>query len=279
MARLPCISFNTLPPLIEPEQLFLTNSLWMAWKVRWESHHMITAYVHMVHVSQGDTTSIISRFITGSTIWALASISYLGLGMMKAKGNYKKKRPQFYSFGTGEASLNLSTTCKDVNLEEYESISHLMRPFIVYGVIICTFTPPPQKLPLAFAIITYVNTLHKHLRTHTWDSVRKFHIVFHQSRISQGVYEPSGCSTPNHGLETAQLFKRMPADNARPMKRAHTAGRGCSSDEIWNNYNKDTCTYPTHRYTHACTICEGPHPATQCSPKQGAPLTQRISWG
>ena len=79
---------------------------------------------------------------------------------------YKKKRPQFYSFGTGEASLNLSTTCKDVDLEEYEPISHLMRAFMVYSVIICTFAPPSQKLPLAFAIMTYAHTLYEHLHTH-----------------------------------------------------------------------------------------------------------------
>ena len=137
---------------------------------------------------------------------------------LEASFTNKKKHPQFYSFVTGEASLNLSTTCKDVDLEEYESISHLMHPFMVYGVIICTFAPPPQKLPLAFAIMTYVHTLYKHLRIHTWDSVRNFHIVFHQKRISQGVYKPSGWRTPDHGLETAQLFKRMPADNACPTK-------------------------------------------------------------
>jgi hypothetical protein len=100
---------------------------------------------------------------------------------------YKKKRPQFYSFGTGEASLNIPTTCKDVDLEEYESISHLMRAFMVYSVIICTFAPPSQKLPLTFAIMTYAHTLYEHLRTHKWDSVRKFHIVFHQKRISRRV--------------------------------------------------------------------------------------------
>jgi hypothetical protein len=203
---------------------------------------------------------------------------------LEASLTYKMKCQQFYSFGTGEASLNLSTTCEDVDLKEYESISHLMHPFVVYGVIICTFAPPPQKLQFAIAMMTYVHTLYEHLGTHTWDSVRIFHIVFHQRRIRRGVYKPSGWSTPDNGLETAQLFKSMPADNARPMKQPHTAGAAydpancsSSSDEICNNYNKDTCTYPTCRYTHACVICEGPHPATQCSQKQGTPLSQRIS--
>jgi hypothetical protein len=135
---------------------------------------------------------------------------------LEASFTYKKKHPQFYSFGTGEASLNLSTTCKDVDLEEYELISHLICPFMVFGVIICTFAPLPQELPLAFAIMTYVHTLYEHLRTHTWESVCEFHIVLYQKRISRGVYEPSGWSTSDHHLETAQLFTRMPADNARP---------------------------------------------------------------
>jgi len=137
---------------------------------------------------------------------------------LEASFTYKKTRPQSYSFGTGESSLNISTTWKDVDLEEYESICHLMRPFMVYGVIISTFAPPPQKLPLTFALMTYIHKLYEHLRTHTWDSPSKFHIGFHQKRISRGVYEPSGWSKPDHGLDTAQLFKHMPSDNAHPMK-------------------------------------------------------------
>ena len=102
---------------------------------------------------------------------------------IKASFTYKKKCPQYYSFGTGKASHNLCTSCKDVDLEEYESIFHLMHPFMVYGIIICTIALPPQKLPLTFAIMTCIHTLYEHLRTHTWDSLRKFHIVFHQQRI------------------------------------------------------------------------------------------------
>jgi hypothetical protein len=93
--------------------------------------------------------------------------------LIKLKGlfTYKKKLPQFSLFGTGEANLNLSTTSNDVNLEEHESISHLMCPFMVYTVMLWTYAPPPQKLPLVLAIMTYVHTLYKHLRTHSWNSV------------------------------------------------------------------------------------------------------------
>jgi len=203
---------------------------------------------------------------------------------LEASFPYRIKRPQFNTFRSGESSLDLSTNCKDVDLEQYESISHLMHPCMVYGVLICTFAAPPLKLPLAFASMTSVHTLYKHLRTHSWDTVRKFHIVFHQQRISRGIYKPSSWSSPDQDLETAQIFKPMPADNAHPTKRAHTVGAphrqaNCSSasNEMSNNYNQYTRTYLACRCTNACTICEGPHPATQCGQTQGAPLSQRIS--
>jgi len=137
---------------------------------------------------------------------------------LEAWFTYKKKWLKFTSFGMGEASLSLWTTGKDVDLEEYESISHLMCPFMVYGVILCTFAMSPEKLPLAFAIMTNVHTLYENLSTHSWDSVHKVRIVFHQIRLSRGLNEPSGWSTPDNGLEKAQLFKPMPPGNAHPTK-------------------------------------------------------------
>jgi hypothetical protein len=111
--------------------------------------------------------------------------------------------------------------------------------------------------------MTYVQTLYEHLLTNTWDRLRKFHLVFHQMSISRDGYEPSDCNTPDHGLETTELFNRQPTGNARRTNRAHTAGaahspanRSSASGEIFNNFNKDTYTYPTCRYTEACAICE-----------------------
>ncbi|KAF8538318.1 hypothetical protein BDD12DRAFT_885480 [Trichophaea hybrida] len=210
---------------------------------------------------------------------------------LEASFTYKKKRPQFYSFGAGDTSLNIATTSKDVELKEYESISHLMRPFPVYMAMIVTFAPPPQKLPLAFALMSYQHTLCDLLRTHTWDSLRKFHVVFHQRRICLGVYEPVGWSTRDHGLETAQLFKRNATDSReRLVERQHTSSppRGptanrlntSSGDEICNNFNKETCNFQACRYPHVCTTCEGIHPVTKCTQKrktEATPLSQRIS--
>ena len=39
-ARYPVISSHSLPTLLEPEPLFLPNSLWMPWKVQCESCHI-----------------------------------------------------------------------------------------------------------------------------------------------------------------------------------------------------------------------------------------------
>jgi hypothetical protein len=50
---------------------------------------------------------------------------------IEASFTLKQKLPQLYSFGREEASLNLCTTFKEVNLQEYKSITHLMRPVMV----------------------------------------------------------------------------------------------------------------------------------------------------
>ena len=90
---------------------------------------------------------------------------------LEASFTYQKKCSEVNSFGMAEANLNQSTICKDDDLEEYEHASHLIFPFKVYTVIICSFAPPPQKLPHNFATWTYLYTLYEHLRTHTGDSV------------------------------------------------------------------------------------------------------------
>jgi len=54
----PVISSHPLPMLLEPEPLFLTNSLRMPWLVRCESWHIFAAYVHIVLVSHEDTTTL-----------------------------------------------------------------------------------------------------------------------------------------------------------------------------------------------------------------------------
>jgi len=73
------------------------------------------------------------QFGNGS-VWTRTRTRSDGLEPLLTLFTYKQKRPQFHSFCTGEASLDLPMTCKDVNLEEYESISHLKRPFMVYGI-------------------------------------------------------------------------------------------------------------------------------------------------
>jgi len=50
------ISSHALPMLLEPKSLFLTNTLWMPWKVRCESCRIFGAYVQIVVVSHEHTT-------------------------------------------------------------------------------------------------------------------------------------------------------------------------------------------------------------------------------
>ena len=81
------IASHSLPMLLQWEPLFLKNSLLMPWQVQCKSRHTFPTYVHIVLVSQKDTTSIISQYKTCSSICALASLSDLGSGIMMKTGN------------------------------------------------------------------------------------------------------------------------------------------------------------------------------------------------
>jgi hypothetical protein len=75
---------------------------------------------------------------------------------------------------------------------------------------------------------------------------------------------------PDHGLETAQLLKRIPAENARLAKRLYTSStpHGPAVNCISTSAGDEICnTYQSCRYTHVCTICEGSHPAMRYTQK------------
>jgi hypothetical protein len=91
-------------------------------------------------------------------------------------------------------SLGLAPSQKDVELREYETIAILMRPLEVYSQVLVTFAPEPRKLRLAAALAVYRHRLYEFYQTHTWDSIKLFHMAFHRKRILSGPYIPEGWS-------------------------------------------------------------------------------------
>jgi hypothetical protein len=125
---------------------------------------------------------------------------------LKASFTYKKKHTQLYFYAPG-----------DVEIKEYQLISDLMRPFMVYIEIICTFAPPPQKLSLVIAMLSYGHTIYNHLRTTYGIACNVPHRVPPEENKPRSI-RTIGWGTPDFRLETAQLFKRIPAGTARPTK-------------------------------------------------------------
>jgi hypothetical protein len=64
-----------------------------------------------------------------AVVQSIYSNKFQAANLLKLETSFidKMKHIQLYSTCMGESKFNLSTTCKDVNLEEYESISQLLR--------------------------------------------------------------------------------------------------------------------------------------------------------
>jgi hypothetical protein len=195
---------------------------------------------------------------------------------------HRKKTQQFWTFGasSGGVSLGLAPSQKDVELREYETIAILMRPLEVYSQVLVTFAPEPRKLGLAAALAVYRHRLYEFYQTHTWDSIKLFHMAFHRKRILSGPYIPEGWSRADHGLETIYLMKRPLHDRDgknRNGKRPYSSGPShgnADSGEICRRWNDGNCTHDPCRYRHACLHCEGGHPKSRCSSGKGGKGTE-----
>jgi hypothetical protein len=181
---------------------------------------------------------------------------------------HKKKSQQFLAFNpAGYTGLSIAPAQKDVELREYETLAVLMRPLEVYSQVLVQFSLESRKLPLSSALAVCRHWLYEFYQTHTWESIKLFHMAFHRNRILTGPYIPEGWNREDHGLETIYLHKRSPQDGKnRYGKRPYSGMGGTSSGssaetgEICRRGNEDICTHNPCRYQHACLQCDGSHP-------------------
>jgi hypothetical protein len=188
---------------------------------------------------------------------------------------HKKKSHQFWAFNpAGYTGLSIAPAQKDVELKEYETLAVLMRPLEVYSQVLVQFSPESRKLSLSSALAVYRHRLYEFYQTHTWESIKLFHMAFHRKRILTGPYIPEGWSREDHGLETIYLHKRSPQDGKnRYEKRPYSgtggttgsSGSGAETGEICRRWNEDNCSHNPCRYRHACLQCDGSHPRSRCS--------------
>ncbi|RPA70781.1 hypothetical protein BJ508DRAFT_316227 [Ascobolus immersus RN42] len=181
--------------------------------------------------------------------------------------NLLRLRASNFSLPSSSSSVvvgghRFETQLPDVKLEEYQSLLVLIQPFIVYSQCLIRFAPPPLQLDLSEALWDYLFTLCELNKTHTWESVRDYHIAFHYTRLDD-VYNPEGWRHRDIHLEFNMLRKRPDGSTRRaaPPEPSPVLVR----EYCWRWNRGDPC-HPPCKYTHRCSSCNSPlHTARECT--------------
>ncbi|KAA8908516.1 hypothetical protein FN846DRAFT_889429 [Sphaerosporella brunnea] len=91
-------------------------------------------------------------------------------------------------------SFQTQTTSRNVEIEEYQGITQLLKTLPVYADILREFTPLGIRDELSSALLRYMHYLLDLNERCTWPSVRLYHFSFHRRRTLQGVFDYEGWS-------------------------------------------------------------------------------------
>ncbi len=81
---------------------------------------------------------------------------------------------------------------KDFDSADIKGVNHLLRCFTIYSSILFRAVPPGIQTPLIAALLVYIDRLFGYSMVYTLDPIKKFHQVYHNTRIHTGVTDPSG---------------------------------------------------------------------------------------
>jgi hypothetical protein len=104
--------------------------------------------------------------------------------------------------------FKLSTSFRPQRPDYREGLSCLMQPLNLYTQILVHFAAADVQLELAAALADYMDHLFELNHTHTFESVKEFHLTFHQKRIVVGVWDPAGWREKDQQMEFLNLVKR-----------------------------------------------------------------------
>lgn len=137
------------------------------------------------------------------------------------------------------------------------------------------FSHPSLKDNFSRAFMLYKDRLLMLYTTHTWESVRLFHLLFHKSRVSFGIDNPEMWRRIDITLEYGNLVCREPKTNQtfnycdqRPHFQTNNY-KNIGNDvlrqfPICNRFNSGK-DYQNCRYQHVCSVCSSSHSATVCN--------------
>jgi hypothetical protein len=104
---------------------------------------------------------------------------------------------------------NPSCWQRNIDPEDYRTITDLMQPLDVYSVILVEFAPEGVRYPLGRALCQYRHHLYYLFEMYPYDSVLSYHFSFHQRRLVADVYDPQGWCKPDPLLHQVTLIRRL----------------------------------------------------------------------
>ena len=103
---------------------------------------------------------------------------------------------------------------------EIRGLTHLLKYLIVYFQILLKFTPEGNQVVLQAAFADYQLRLINLTTIYTWESIRRYHLIFHSKRIMTGPGDAMGWRTVDRDLENEFLeYKPPPAKLASSSRK------------------------------------------------------------
>ena len=133
--------------------------------------------------------------------------------------------------------------------------------FLIYKHILILLAPPSIQLQLNLTLDKYIDQLITLCEMYTWDSVRTYHLDFHQTRIIYGINDPEAWKNPDQKLKQLILVGRPARDNDRVI------GSSSASVDIYFIWNSEKKCPRDCKYQHICVNCRGSHTKGLCPTK------------
>lgn len=155
---------------------------------------------------------------------------------------------------------------EDATESDIKGLALLLRGLFVYFQIQLHFTEDENHRPLSAAYSLYQGRLCAHYAHNTWESVRSFHISFHQTAINKGVCNPLVWSKIDTTLESTILLKRdRPLDSTNAKRGTSKNSSENEEKPVCFRYNLGHICTKGCTYRHSCQSCGGNHPLKDCN--------------
>lgn len=162
-------------------------------------------------------------------------------------------------------NLEVKLKDEDASKSDIKGLVVLIRCLRVYSQIKLHFAPDEKFRSFSAAFQKYKDHLCKLYATYTWESIRSFHLNFHQMAINDGVDNPERWSRIDTFLENTTLVKQDRPLGSFNSKRGKANLDTSESRPPCYQYNQGRTCEIECTYRHNCQTCGGSHPSKDCN--------------